>query len=56
MNKGIKQIVKGKERSSVGLAERTSLKRFYGSCTGVKYPCAYHCKQCYFDSLYLNSN
>ena len=56
MKKGIKQIVKGKGSSTAELAGKVSLKRFAGSCTGVKYPCAYHCKRCYFDSLYLNSN
>ncbi len=30
-------------------------KRFAGSCTGVKYPCSYHCKRCFFDNLYVSS-
>jgi hypothetical protein len=26
-----------------------------GSCTGVKYPCKYHCKQCFYVRVYMDA-
>ncbi len=30
----------------------TIAKRSGGSCAGVKYPCTYSCKKCFYDIVY----
>lgn len=38
------------------IAAKASSKKLAGSCTGVKYPCSYHCKDCYYDDLYIHNS
>jgi hypothetical protein len=35
-----------------GIAKIKVMQTNAGSCSGVKYPCMYHCKKCIFETMY----
>ncbi len=44
----------GSRNTTTSIAKIAKVRSTSGSCSGVKYPCAYHCKKCFFDALYCS--